>query len=476
MLILLLVKEISDHLKSLRFILTFVMATVLFIVSAALFIPDFRQQMSDYDQGRNELMTDLSNRANQRAGLFFVYSFNYNGPWVTKRPNHLSFISEGHDRNLPNAFQPSAFRVYGPAKQVRSNILLWRSEVVDWALIVGIILSFAALVLAYDGVSGERENGTLRLGLSNAVSRFTVLFSKFLGALICLAAALTVGIVMNLIIVTGVGGIPLTAPDWIVVGLSFLLALLYISVFLMLGLFVSSITREAATSLVVGLLCWALFVIVIPRSGGFIATRISDLPTWSKAQLDAYSKEREARKEYEKDNPEIARAGMSGHWSPGEPLERAFVMSDGWSVAFDGYRNGMIHQVELARKATLISPYTSFTMGLEILTESGITHYKEFFRQVQDYRLTMRQQLVDLYPLPMKWHDSDEKLRTEDTMAKFQKAIEPIDFDSISKFEEKRAGLPVLINEALPYFLLLVLFNVLFFAGAFVSFLRYDVR
>lgn len=476
MLLQIIIKEVLEHFKSLRFILSFVMVVALFVVSAILFIPEYRQQMNDFDRNRNEMFSRLSQRAQQQGALFSVFSFNYDGPWVYKRPDHLSFISEGHERNLPNAFQPSAFRVYGPSKQVRSNILLWPGEVMDWSLIISIILSFVALILVYDGISGEREHGTLSVMLSNSISRPTVLFGKFLGALLCLGLALMVGILMNLIIITGGGGIAFASLDWIVILFSFILSLLYVSLFLLFGLFISSHTRESATTMVVSLLCWALLVIVIPRSGGFIATRIMKLPTWSKAQSDAYRSEEETKKSYDEKNPNVAKAGSSGHWSPGEPLERALVMSDAWSKVFDDYRSKMINQVELARKATMISPFASFSIGIETLTESGITHYKEFFRQIQDYRLVMRQHLLDIYSFPLKWHRWDPNQQTEEYKAKFEQMFKPLDVNTIPQFEEKRLDLKILLNLTLPYLLFLVLFNVLLFAGAFVSFLRYDVR
>lgn len=131
MLLQIIIKEVLEHLKSLRFILSFVMVIALFVVSAVLFISEYRQQMNDFDRNLNETLSQLSRRAGQQGGLFYVFSFNYDGPWIYKRPNHLSFISEGHERNLPNAFQPSAFRIYGPSKQVRSNILLWPDEAMD---------------------------------------------------------------------------------------------------------------------------------------------------------------------------------------------------------------------------------------------------------------------------------------------------------------------------------------------------------
>ena len=57
-----------------------------------------------------------------------------------------------------------------------------------------------------------------------------------------------------------------------------------------------------------------------------------------------------------------------------------------------------------------------------------------------------------------------------------EKLRQPIDTASIPKYEERQSGLTEVINRALPYVLLLVLFGAVFFAGAFVSFLRYDVR
>ncbi|MFC1537809.1 ABC transporter permease [Candidatus Latescibacterota bacterium] len=469
-------KEISDHLKSLRFVLTFALIVILMAVSAFLFVNEYKQQTDDFSRNRNESLAQMSERASNNGGLFMVYSFNFNGPWIYKAPNHLSFISEGHDSNLPNAFQPSAFKVFGPAKRIRSNILLWRSDPIDWVMIIGIILSFAALLLVYDSVSGERENGTLRLFLSNSVSRSTLLFGKFLGGLIPIAAALLAGVLIHLIILSVFGTIPIMAADWGIVGLTYVLSVIYISIFLMLGIFISAQTRESVTSIVVALICWALLVIVIPRTGGLFASRVIDVPSWSDESARASRMQNEARSAYEENNPELKGTGISGHWSPGEPLERAIVMSDAWSGVVDTYQNQLINQVELARKLILVSPFVGFTNCIEKLTGSGIEHYKTFFNNVRDYKLVMRQSLLDQYTLPANWHSGNEKLRTPENRAKFDEVLKPLDPDTVPQFQSKRADMVIMINEALLYIFLLILFNILFFAGAFVSFLRYDVR
>ncbi|MFC1725527.1 ABC transporter permease [candidate division KSB1 bacterium] len=477
MLINLILKEIEDHLKSLRFMLTMLLLIIMMAVSAVLFIPEYKQQMEDYSRKTNETLDQISRNAERNAAIFRVFSFNWTGPWVYKGPNHLGFISDGYEKELPNAFSPSAFRIYGPVKRTRTNLLLWRSDSLDWAIIIGIILSFASLLLVYDAVCGERENGTLRLSLVNSVSRSTILFSKFLGALTVLSIGLITGIIVNLLLLLIIGNIPITGNDWFIILISFIFSVVYISVFLMLGLFISTLSRESTTSLVVSLLSWVLLVIIIPRAGGLISSKIVKINKYSLALTNANRLRSEAMDNYNKNNPEMENSFSSGHWSPGEPLERAFVGSDAWSNAFDEYRNQMIYQVEVARKITMISPAACFQYGMEALTESGLSHYKTFFNQVKNHKLALRQFLTDSYPLPLKWHawnSSIPQVQRDEERAKIIQ-ITP-DFESIPKFQEKKSDFPELISNSLIHFAVLMLFIVLFFTSAFVKFMKYDVR
>jgi len=470
------IKEILDHLKSLRLMLTTLLLIITMILSAIIYIPEYKNQMKDYNKKANQTLKELSRNVSSFGALFRVFSYNWDGPWVYKRPNHLSFIAEGHDNNLPNAFAPSAFRIYGPVKKVRTNLFLWRSESIDWALIIGIILSFTSLLLVYDGITGEKEQGTLRLSLVNSVSRATFIFGKFIGALITLSFALLVGIILHLLILI-IGGIPISGEDWILIGLSFVFSITFISAFLMLGFLISAMTKQSTTSLVVSLLTWALIVIIIPRLGGLFSSKISPIPSYYLVRTNANEMETQAIENYNRENPDNRSASYSGHWSPGEPLERALVTSDAWSKAMDEYRNKMINQVEIARKLTLISPFSSFQYGLEALIESGIFHYKIFFQKIQDYKMSMRQYMIDKYPKPLKWHIYKENVPDEEReKARLELFNIKLDFESIPKFEEKRSPLNHLIMNSLTYFIVLFLFTVLFFAGAFVKFLKYDIR
>lgn len=470
-------KEILDHLKSLRLMLSLLLLIVLMVVSAVLYIPDYHQSVNDFAQNRNESLEQTSQLLNNRMVLFTMYSFRQYVPYIYRMPNHLAFISEGHDKDLPNAFRVSAFRIWGPEKRLRTNILLWRSESIDWVLIIGIVLSFASFILVYDAICGEKEEGTLRLNLANSVPRSTWIFGKFLGALFTLTSTLAIGILLNLIILIVFGKIPIHGMDWGIIGLAFIFSVLYISVFLMLGLSISSLCKETSTSLVVSLLCWAILVIFIPRLGGLISSKITHIPRVEEVLNEAWSAREEAVQIYNDRNPHVSSSFMSGQWSPGEPLERALVAGDAWSEVMNEYRNKMVRQVEIAQYVTLISPTSCFQYGIETLTESGIHHYKRYFRQARDFRLATKQFLLDIYPLPLKWHRWDERIMEQEKTADEKKlGALKLDFESIPKFQEKRNSMDKLFATALPYFLILFLFNALFFTAAFVKFLRYDVR
>ncbi|MBA7589197.1 hypothetical protein ES708_31278 [subsurface metagenome] len=76
----LVLKEIVDHLKSLRFMIVSLLVIILMTASAILFITDFNEQTSDFDNNNNETLAKLSLDAAKEGGMFYVFSFNFQGP------------------------------------------------------------------------------------------------------------------------------------------------------------------------------------------------------------------------------------------------------------------------------------------------------------------------------------------------------------------------------------------------------------
>jgi hypothetical protein len=143
----------------------------------------------------------------------------------------------------------------------------WESSIpkalrIDWVFIVGIIGSLMAFLLTYDAISGERESGTLKLILSNPISRSGLLLGKLLGSISVLFIAIGFGWIISLLILAATG-IPFWKDPFSVLMIP-ILSLLYLLLFVSLGLLISSLFRTSSSSLVVLLMIWAVFVVIMP--------------------------------------------------------------------------------------------------------------------------------------------------------------------------------------------------------------------
>ena len=450
-------RELLDHLQSLRFVLTLVLVIVLMLTGSVLYIHDYRQRVVDYRENVNENLQILEDKT--KRGLHRVVSFRPT-QLIYRSPSPLGFIAEGREKDLPNAFAVDAFELVGPQTILRRNYTLQRFDALDWVFTVGVILSFAAFAMTYDSISGEAETGTLRLCLSNSLPRATLLFGKYIGTLASLSIPLLVGICMNVLIISLFRVLPFELTHWLQIGGVVLFSVLYISVFATLGLFISCLTRGSSVSLVLLLLVWVCFAVFIPRTGGLLASRLAELPDEKTIVRQANDTGYEILKRYGKDR-------FSARWSPGEPLTRAASIADAKQAIYNKYRHQQLHQVKLAQNISRISPTAIYQIGCEALVGTGIKHYERFFKKAIEYRRSLLQFTYEEYPfnpnLFLKDADRQQLRETQITLAK------------IPKFDDTPTGFSTTFAEASLDILLLFLFNLVFFTGAFLAFTRYDV-
>ena len=450
-------RELLDHLQSLRFTLTLVLVIVLMLTGSVLYVHDYRQQVSDYGENVSENMDVLKEKA--KKGLHSVISFGPN-LLIYRSPSQLGFIAEGHEKDLPNAFAVDAFELVGPQTILRRNYTLQRFDALDWVFTVGVILSFAAFAMTYDSISGEVETGTLRLCLSNSLPRATLLFGKYIGTIISLSIPLIIGICMNTLIISLFGVLSFEPTYWLRIGGIVLFSILYISVFATLGLFISCLTRTSSVSLVLLLLVWVCFVVFIPRTGGLLASRLAELPDEKTIARQTSDTGREIRKQY-------GEGRFSARWSPGEPLTRSARIADAQQAIYNEYRQQQLHQVKLAQNISRISPTAIYQIGCEALVDTGIKHYERFFKKAIEYRRSLLQFTYEEYPF-------NPNLFLEDAERQKLREVE-ISVDKIPKFDDKPSDFSTAFAEASLDILLLFLFNMVFFMGAFLAFTRYDV-
>ena len=120
---------------------------------------------------------------------------------------------------------------------------------IDVVFIFKIILSALAILFAFNTISGEREDGTLKLVLSNAIPRDIIVLGKYLGGMLSLFPIVLISLIVALVIALSSRVTAFDGNDISHIVLIFAVSLLYVSTWYLLGLLLSIWTKTSATDL-----------------------------------------------------------------------------------------------------------------------------------------------------------------------------------------------------------------------------------
>ncbi len=481
-------KEIHHNLTTLRFALMIILLPLLMIANALIYgygDDGYTTQVNAYNRQIEKKLAHVETHAAQSLGELAVI-----GPGdMPKRPSPLKFCANGADEVIPRSV---IMQEYGAAsRSSRSDefeAYAWKGPwtlryplnsfdeggatrriKIDWVFI-GMLMSFFAILFTFDAIAGERSRGTLSLIMSNTVSRGQVLLGKYLGAFLTLMVPLVIGILMNLLLVQLSGSLSFDSGTSLrILGMVGLFGLL-VSIFIFLGLFFSSRVSNAITSLVWLLLTWVFLAFVFPNLLGIFVGNLNPIPS-----VDEVSLRRKAQLEQIGD--QFQPWGASGE--PSSKLNQAPSTENPsatrqWATYFttqkgietkslDEHIDQQFRQVQLARDLTQISPIATFQYAMEGLANTGIVGYINFVKQARRYRQTF----VDF----IKTEDQSDPESLHIYPVKEGLSQKPVDPNAVPVFEEQISYRSVLLQVGL-----LVLFNLLFFIMAQVSFLMSEVK
>ena len=461
-------REIYDNLNSLRFALTTILLLGLMLINAIVHLQEHPVRMQKY----HDAVTESLNRLRSRTNL---YNIAQGGPgYLYKKPSSLHFCADGGEEFLADNIHGGFYAWatdglagfwqldYMPATLNSKNI---RPDTIkiDWGFVIGYVLSLIAILFTFDSISGEREHGTLRLTLANSIPRHTVLIGKFLGALVSISVPLTLAILMNLLVISTSSEVQLGTGAWSRLGIIFSVAILYLCLFLALGLLVSSRVRQSAASLVILLLMWVTFVVFMPSTVASISSGFSASMTYDQFDQRARQLVHELRGEYDarlegtREDP-AKKMELAGEYVIKDVTERERLSQE--------YLTQQHAQIQLARSVTRISPVVLVQHLLEVFAGTGFERHQQFVENVQRYAREYRGFVSDM---DRSDPDSLHIIGTYEGMSK-----KPISPESIPTFED-RLSLSRDFNAAAIDLLLLTLFFVVFLSGAFLAFIRVEI-
>jgi hypothetical protein len=151
------------------------------------------------------------------------------------------------------------------------------------------------------------------------------------------------------------------------------------------------------------------------------------------------------------------------------------AMMDATNQLLQEHHNKWLEQALARRDFACLSPAVIYQRASEALAGTGINRCADLYRQVKWYGMDLKEFTRSR---DMEDPKSLHLIGPEQNMAYSWRAIshDPVGFETVPKFQERDLALGQSLKLAVWDIGLLVLFNLVFFAAAFVSFLKYDVR
>jgi ABC-type transport system involved in multi-copper enzyme maturation permease subunit len=393
-------KEFLLNLMTFKFAVGAVACVLLTVVFMPILAADYRQRLEIYNRNVAENEAELRDAKVYRNIMHTIY----------RPPAVLSAFSAGLEKQLAGSAKIELEKVPELSVTERGgNPYLPILAVFDQSLIFKIIISILALLVAYDVVSGEREQGTLKLMLSDPIARHQVVLGKLLAGLITLSVPVTITFVIGLIILLSYPMIALSGSDWMRIGLMFVASLAFTAVMYQFGLFFSCLAKRSAISMVLGLFAWIIFAIVIPNASTQLATRIRPLDPPEKRDGRTTSIKEELNNELKTtfDNVKeyfekalIRNDDFDGNYTKimdiyglnGEreenrltiPIKLAYAEKL-WDIE-RSHLNGFFRQNHFAHYLARISPISTYENVMAVLSGTDLNSFRYFINQVRNHR------------------------------------------------------------------------------------------
>ena len=513
-------QELLIHLMSARFFAAVVITLLLVVANTFVLIGVHEERLADYSQ----------KEAVNREKVASTATYSILRLKVQRPPNPLGLFSAGLETRfgseLDIAFD-SVPALSNPIVDVRpeeeqwafgsvpslsspgaplgiNNPYLYLFSQIDLVFIFQVVLSLLSLLFAYDAIAGDWETGTLRLVLSHPVGRGSVLLAKYIAAMVCLLLPVLMSLLLALIQCSFARSLQFSTDDFLRIGGIVLTTIVYLSVFYLIGLFVSTITRRAATSLMLCMFLWVILVLVYPNWSRFALNSMGDM------RAEKRSADRQIAQIREEADRERDRF-LANSPLKGEPP--IFSGSEGLSTLFSGagyFFLGDFPRVNLELKdaadplALHFRRYYAFAAPLQIRSAEKVG----FVGQQLVARTSLRQAQVDerlmkfspasLYTFATAaWAGTDL-----DSMVDYIRAAQAyrrtlintfhereafaslqwfapnqgdVDWSILPRFDFERAEIGINAKRALPELFLLLCINIVLFMATVLIFIKVEV-
>ncbi|GAB2793008.1 DUF3526 domain-containing protein [Rhabdobacter roseus] len=366
----------------------------------------FRQQRTIQRHYQQEARRDWLNNPDKHPHRMAHY-----GHYAFRPRSPLSLFDTGMDRFLGNAVYLEAHKQNTVNfSEAGFSTGLLRFGDISLAMLLQVLLPLLIFFLGAGSVAADRENGTLKLLLSQGISGLDVLVGKSLGLfavslmlfgpLLLLAAGLWLA---------ALPGVP-TGDEALRFGLLILFYGLYLVLFCVVTVLVSASSRTTKIALVSLIGIWLMSTIVLPRASQALGSYVYRLPSKTQFQTAIQADISQEGDSHNPDDPHYrALKDSLLRAYEVESVEQlpfnysGYVMAEGEKISADIYNrhyNNLLDRFEqqnqFARVVSFLDPYLALKNLSMALSGTDFSRYVDFQQQAETYRYALAQKMNDL--------------------------------------------------------------------------------
>ena len=463
-------QQIKDGLKDARFIFLAVLILAAFMINGLIFSEQYNADKESWQSSVRENTRLFEPTASNLQDLS-----NYEQTMV-KPPSPLAFVSGGQEEKIPNSLTVNAFRYLNPETVTRDNRVMPVVPSVDWIFIIGSLMTLLAIFISYNSICGEKRDGTLSLVLSNNISRLQIFLGKYLGLMIVLVSTLLVGVFFNLTLLVISGTWSATAQLVEVLAYVLLFSILMLSLMVLLGVTVSSLTKQPAVSLVVLLVLWVGVVVVIPGLAWIFSEQMVKVPSNFELEREMTAAEEAI---WDSKGPD-AQNLMGDMFS-----ENYRLWAEGWVEVLamqerirDDAVATQIRQAELNQTYSSLSPTGLLGASLQKLCLTGVDGFKSFYGSARRYQQQFHDFIVERDGADRNPENPHLVHSQGNRCVRGIFSTEPVEFATVPRWHNmfRTDSLPGESEFPVMEFIILMLENIFVAGIGFLAFARYDPR
>ena len=465
-------KELRDIIGSTKFALTFAVCSILILLTFYVGSKNHQMNVARYEAAKAEnlrKMEGLTDWIRVRSHRVFL------------PPQPLEALVTGVSNDIGRTIEMAG---RGELSSVDSRYnddpIFAVFRFLDLDFIFQIVLSLFAILFAFNAINGEKERGTLRLTFANAVPKDKYIFGKLIGSYIALGIPLLIPILLGCLLLP-IFGVHLTGDEWLKLATVIFAGILYFGIFLTLSIFVSVLTKKSSNSFLTLLVFWIFAIFIIPRASVLLAGRAVNVPSVDehshqkgRYRMQLWEEDRQKMSEFKADENEdpMKIVDKFNEFMQNLAAERDKNIKELARRLNEERRNKQLQQQRLAFGIARLSPSALFSLASTNLVGNSLDMKQHFIDEATGYQSTYAQFMKektgmnlggDVIMLKMKRGGEEEEEK-------------PIDPKELPEFYYQSEPISQVVEKAVLDLGLLLLYNLVFFAGAFVGFLKYDVR